>query len=333
MRISRLSLAALFFLTACGGGGGGDDGSTPPTGVTNTPLAIDASNYVAVATESVSAVSYVLDTTEFFNGAQVSSERVLLDFARAQALKLPGWFATATPRPSGAELTETMPCSGGGSMQITLNDINGNEDLDAGDSTTMVAMNCVEFDSTVNGTLVMQITTLSGDLEGDVYDLGVTMTFSNLSVAMAEGSTVGNGSMSMEMAMTGPDTGSLELKFNELTMTGTYGSDSYSRKMWNFDISERYDLVNSMFRGETALSGTLGSSALASKAVVLSTLQPMVSVGEDEYPSSGQILATGATGSKMRMTAQNATTVLIELDANGDDNYESSVSKPWNELM
>jgi hypothetical protein len=333
MRISKVSLAALFFLAACGGGGGGDGGGTVPGGVTNTPLAIDASNYVAVATESVSAVSYVLDTTEFFNGAQVSSERVLLDFARAQALKLPRWFAAATPRPSGAVLTETVLCDGGGSMQVTLNDINGNEDVDPGESITMVATNCVEFDSTVNGTIVMQITALSGDLEGDVYDLGVTMTLTNLSVAMAEGTTVGNGSMAMGMAMTGPHTGSLDLTFNDLTMTGTFGGNAYSRTMWNFNIAESYALVNNMFHGETVLSGTLGSSALASKAVVLSTLQPMVSVGEDEYPSSGQILATGASGSKMRLTAQNATTVLIELDANGDDTYETMVTRPWSDLM
>jgi hypothetical protein len=258
---------------------------------------------------------------------------VLLDFARAQALKLPRWFAAATPLPSGAEFTETVLCDGGGSMQITTNDVNGNEELDPGDSTSIVATNCVEFDSTMNGTMVMQVTKYTGDLEGDVFDLGMTMTLTDLSVAMAEGTTVGNGTMVMEMAMTGPHTGSLELTFDPLTMAGSYGGEAYSRTMWQFHIAETYALVNNMFHGETVLSGTLGSSALASKAVVLSTLQPMVSVGEDEYPSSGQILATGASNSKMRMTAQNATTVLIELDANGDDTYESSVSRPWSDLM
>lgn len=332
MRISKLSLAALFLLAACGGGGGGD-GGTAPVGVSNTPVAIDANNYVAVATESVSAVSYVLDATEFFTGARVSSERVLLDFVRAQALELPRWFGAVSPLPSGAEFTETISCSGGGSMQATTNDVNGNEELDPGDSVSIVATNCVEFDSTVNGTIAMQVTKYTGDVESYVYDLGMTMTLTNLSVAMAEGSTVGNGTMVMEMAMTGPETGSLELTFDPLTMTGTYGGEAYSRTMWQFHIAETYAPVNHMFRAEMRLSGTLGSSALASRAVVLSTLQPMVSVGADEYPSSGQILATGASGSKMRLTAQNATTVLIELDANGDDAYETMVTRPWSDLM
>jgi hypothetical protein len=330
MRMTKLSWAVLFFLAACGGDG--DDGGGTG-GVTKTPLAIDANNYVAVATEAVSGVSYVMDASEFFTGAQVSSQRLLLDFARAQALRLPQRFAAATPLPSGVVSTETVGCSGGGSLAFTLNDVNGNEELDVGDSVTMVANNCVEFDSTLNGTMGMLVTKMSGDLEGEVYDFGVTMTFTNLSFAMAEGTTVGNGTMSMNMAMTAPHTGNMSLRFDGLTMSGTYGGESYSRTMWDFDIVDTYAVVNNMFHGSVVLSGVLGSSVLDSKAVTLSTLQPMVSVGEDEYPSSGQILATGAAQSKMRMTVQSAATVLIELDANGDGTYETTITKPWSEMM
>jgi len=179
----------------------------------------------------------------------------------------------------------------------------------------------------------MLVTKMSGDLEGDVFDFGVTMTFTNLAVAMAEGTTVGNGTMDMNMSMTAPYTGSMSLRFDGMTMSGTYGGAAYERTMWEFDIKDTYSLVNNMFQGSTVLSGVLGSSALDNEAVTLSTLQPMVSVGDAEYPSSGQILATGAAASKMRMTVQNATTVLIELDANGDGAYETMMTKPWSELM
>jgi hypothetical protein len=332
MRKSTLSLAALFFLAACGGGGG-DDGGPAPVGVTNTPVAIDADNYVAVATESVSAVSFVMDTGEFFTGARVSSQSALIEFARAQGLKLPQRFAAATPWPSGAVLTETEACSGGGSMSFALDDINGNEELDVGESVTVVATNCVEFDSTLNGTMAMQITTMSGDVDSDVYELGMTMTLTNFSVAMSEGTSVGNGSMDMDISSTGPLTGSMSLGFDGLTMNVTYGGNSYSRTMWDFDIADTYTVVSGVPRGTLVLGGVLGSSALEAKAVTLSTLQPMVTVGADEHPSSGQILATGAAQSKMRMTAQNATMVLIELDADGDGAYETMITKPWSELM
>jgi len=137
----------------------------------------------------------------------------------------------------------------------------------------------------------------------------------------------------MEMSMTAPMTGSMALKFDELTMSGTYGGTSYTRTMWDFNIADTYAPVNNMFHASLVLSGMLGSSALDSKAVTLSTVQPMVSVGEDEYPSSGQILATGAAQSKMRLTAQSATTVLIEVDANGDGTFETMMTKPWSDLM
>lgn len=332
MRISKLSLAALFFLAACGGGG--DDGDTPPGGVTNTPLAINADNYVAVATESVSAVSYVVDASEFFTGAQVSGARSPLDFARAQALKLPGRFALATPRFSGAVLTEVEACTGGGELRITLDDKNGNDDLDAGESITMVATNCVEFDSTVNGTIAMLVTRMTGDPYGDVYQMGLTMTLTQLSVAMQGSTAVGNGNMAMDMSMTGPHTGDMLLTFDAFTMSGTFGGVPYSRTMWDFHIADTYSLVNNAFHGSMEIRGVLGSSALDSKAVTLSTPVPMVIVGADEYPSSGQILATGAANSKVRMTAQpDAATVRIEVDANGDGSYETSTTKAWGELM
>lgn len=334
MRISRLSMAALLFLGACGGGGGdGSDGGTAPGGVNTTPLDIDASNYVAVATESLSAVGYVLETTEFITGAQVSSQSALLDFARAQALKLPRWFGAGMAVPSGAEITETEACSGGGSLQFTINDLNGNEEPDEGESIAIVATNCVEFDSTVNGRINMQVTKMTGDPEGDVFELGVSMTLTQLSVAMAEGHAVGNGSMRIGMSMTAPMTGRMDIGFDTLSLSGTYAGEPYSRTMWQFNIAEDYAPVNHMFRGELVLGGTLGSSVLESKAVTLSTLQPLVTLGDDAYPSSGQILATGASGSKMRLTAQNATTVRIELDANGDGAYESMVTRLWSELM
>ena len=54
--------------------------------------------------------------------------------------------------------------------------------------------------------------------------------------------------------------------------------------------------------------------------------------GSQPYPSSGQAVVTGAGGSKVRVTANSATSVTVSLDANGDGTYETSVNKPWSEL-
>jgi hypothetical protein len=331
MRFSKLSLAVLFFLAACGGGGG--DGDTSPSGATKTPLAISGSNYVAVATESVSAVSYVMDTSDIFTGATVSSDRLLLDFARAQALKMPGRFAAAAPMPSGTVINEVEACSGGGELRIALNDVNNNQDLDPGESLTIVAAQCVEFDSKFNGTMAVQLVGMTGDPAGDVYSMNVTITLTDLSVTMPGGSESGNGSMAMAISMTAPNTGEMALTFDSLTTSGSLAGASYSRTMWDFKLRDTYAIVNNVARDSLTVSGVLGSSELDSKAVTLSTLAPMVRLGLDEYPSSGQILATGAASSKMRLTAMNAATVLIEVDADGNGSFETSVTRPWSDLM
>jgi hypothetical protein len=331
MRFSNLSWAALFFLAACGGGG--DDGDPAPFGATKTPLAINGSNYVAVATESVSAVGYVMDTSEIFTGATVSSDRLLIDFARAQTLKMPGRFAAAAPIPSGAVINEVEACSGGGELRFALNDVNNNQDLDPGESLTIVAAQCVEFDSTINGTMAVQLVSMTGDPAGDVYSMNVTITLTDLSVTMPGGSALGNGSMAMAFSMTAPNTGEMALTFDSLTTSGSFAGATYSRTMWDFKLRDTYTMVNNVSRDSLTVSGVLGSSAFDSKAVTLSTLAPMVRVGSDDYPSSGQILATGAAGSKMRLTAINAATVLIEADADGNGSYESSVTRPWSDLM
>jgi hypothetical protein len=58
-----------------------------------------------------------------------------------------------------------------------------------------------------------------------------------------------------------------------------------------------------------------------------------VQVRGSPYPNAGQVTATGLGGSKMRLTVQSATTVQIELDADGNGAYETSVTKPWSELI
>ena len=46
-----------------------------------------------------------------------------------------------------------------------------------------------------------------------------------------------------------------------------------------------------------------------------------------------QLLAAGANGSKLRMTVQSASSVLLELDANGDGSYETRTTHTWADLI
>jgi hypothetical protein len=66
--------------------------------------------------------------------------------------------------------------------------------------------------------------------------------------------------------------------------------------------------------------------------VVVATLLPLRQLGTDTYPSSGQVVVTGASGTHLRVTALSGTSVQLELDANGDGTYERSGVFAWDTI-
>ena len=53
----------------------------------------------------------------------------------------------------------------------------------------------------------------------------------------------------------------------------------------------------------------------------------------NEYNNTVQAVMSGAAGSRVRVTALNAATVKIELDADGNGVYETAVDKPWSDIL
>ena len=67
--------------------------------------------------------------------------------------------------------------------------------------------------------------------------------------------------------------------------------------------------------------------------VTLSTADPFILHDGDEWPTSGELLVTGAGNSKARITAIDNLTCLVEADIDGDDVYEwDSGVMNWEDL-
>ena len=66
--------------------------------------------------------------------------------------------------------------------------------------------------------------------------------------------------------------------------------------------------------------------------VQLDTPTPIQELVADAYPRAGVLRVTGQ-GSALRLTALNATTVRVELDANQDGSYEATKDVAWSELL
>lgn len=304
--VSGMVLAAL---AACGGGGGGDSSATatggtaaaetPPVAAVETPpvvtlLALTADNYLVVSQEVLSATDTVQSASVLVTGAGVSRSKT---------------------------------CTHGGSLAISVQDQGQPDVLDKGDVTTVTGSNCNEDGRFINGSLSTVVTVATSP---SVYT--VNTTFSNLSKVSAAITSRLNGAVTMGVNVASNSEYTATLQSNpSLALTSTsFGGSAFSSTLSNFNSTVHSYLG---YVATSIDSCTLVSSNLGTLPVTCSTPQAFNRVAVDDYPSVGQMLIKGANGSKVRITAQTYLKVLIELDANGDDNYEVTVSKNWTDLF
>ena len=116
-----------------------------------------------------------------------------------------------------------------------------------------------------------------------------------------------------------------------LSYTGTMGSRSTS--VTNYRLSSTTNLSTGEIRRTQSYIIT---SSVIPGTLKYSTPQELVGLSTEPYPRMGQMLLTGVSNSKLRLTIQGSGqpdgVVLVELDANGDDVYESSENYTWAEL-
>jgi hypothetical protein len=177
------------------------------------------------------------------------------------------------------------------------------------------------------------VNAISGDLNTDVYDLNMSMTLTNMVATDATGSVTTNASMGASMSSTGPGATAFSITTSNYTTVSSRADVTYTRSLTDFTATQTTTPTQTGYTISKLAGGTLSSSGLNSRSVVFATLAPFVRSDSQNFPGSGQATATGAGGSKIRLTAQNdGSTVLVELDADGNGAYEASQTKSWTEL-
>ena len=325
MRLALSLIAVSSLLLACGGGGGDS-----PTGLpAGEPLALSSSNYVTVAQEALSSSSYVVDASSLATGVQTADTQVLIDFAQAQAARLGGWFGQSTPLATGVTQSGTEACSGGGTLSVSVTDANNSGTPDAGDSASVTASNCSLDGITYNGSFSLLINSLSGDLINPPYAAAFTLGFNNLSAQSAAATTSGSGQVSLSVNAVSASEGSVSLAASSFSQTSVFGGTTYQRTLTSYQAYSNFTSLATT----TSVNGTVTSSALGGRSVSLATTTPFVRASGALYPAVGQATATGASGGRVRISALDGSTVLIELDANGDGSYEESTTRLWSSLV
>lgn len=331
MRSVLTLVAASALLVACGGGSDPALSGSTPAAATQATLTL--ANYVVVAQETLSSSAYLADATGLVTGAQVSDSEALIRFGQGQLSKLPRWLADAPVQAVGAVQSQTENCAGGGMLTVSANDANGNLLADAGDSVSLTASNCSFDGQLLNGQLVLTINSVTGNPDHFPYSLTVTLGFNNLTAQSSSLRTVGNGSVALSIHARAANNQSLALRTSSLSLSSTYGATTYSKTLNGHETSVELIPAGAGFTTTTSVNGMLSSSAFESKSVSIATLAPFARTSAQTYPSSGQLVITGAAGGRVRVTGVSATTLLIELDADANGSYENSTSKLWREML
>ena len=174
--LSSFCIVAL--VSGCSGGGGGGSSSEPT-------LVITRSNAGAVADGAYSAQQDLGGTSDLIQGISpfaMSTDAVtgnsLLDLVAGLAER--HFIGSGIIGP-----LEVSNCSGGGTVDITEDD-GGNADP-VGDSLTLDYSACTEIGLTIDGTVVLEVTGLIGDLGDPNSDWSLELTFTFADIVLTAG--------------------------------------------------------------------------------------------------------------------------------------------------
>jgi hypothetical protein len=341
MQLARYATLVLgIFLAACGGGGGGSPAAVAPT------VTITAANQGTVTRATIDGTQALgaskpleqLDRAtaqSLGNGAQaagIGALRVAIRRAVVAAF-LPQHRATiasaARPAATGASIDS---CETGGSVTTTLNDADNSLSVSSGDSLSLTFTQCTDAaGDTVNGTMAFTIGTVTSAAAGNVQFSG-GLAFQHVSVTSGTRSAEIDGSVGVGAAITATSF-QLALTVGASALTVDASAPGYLNTIV-YDPDMRLTVATTegtVEQTQVTLDGSFTASSIGGR-VLVSTVQPVRQIATDAFPSSGQVVVTGATGTHLRVTALDATQVQLELDADGDGVYERSGVLTWSSL-
>lgn len=319
----RFTLGAAFALliAGCGGGGDGGGGGISYNGPT-TPAAITASNGKEIASDAF--VGSALGTevgTLFASVATPEGEKTggtpsvtTIVQTLLGAVNKADLSTAHQPSLSRAIQTETDTITGGcgGSAGYTVR----GDDVTGDFNGTFTFNDYCEGGDTLNGTISM-----SGRLDPATFKFEqMTMTFSSLSFSSSSDSVAIDGAIAVNITSATTTAVTVNMKMKENITSKVFWIENYAATIETVMAGEEIDISGRFYNPDYGY-------------VDLSTPTHIFVAGNDEWPSSGVMIATGASGSKVRLTATSNTTYTYEVDVDGDGNYE--VQQPnqlWDDL-
>ncbi len=298
------------FVAACGGNDGGGESAVVYTGVA-TQAAVTDANAAALATTAyqggnsggpLTLVGVAADPDGAGGGTvrALALSRVLEDAVRAARLRpgsAPQVAVGAVESVSGQ--LDPGDCGGTASFSGTADDVTG--ELHA---TFTFSGWCNE------GTTVSGRVTALGQIDLTTEEL-VELEFSFVVLTVSDGADTFRGSGTIVLSFGASESMTIDMDFA--------AGDGATYRVSDLQL---------------AVSPTAGGESVTITGRVYHPEHGYVDVTtpvaleiptDDDFPSSGELVVTGSSGSKARLTALSATEFQVEVDADGDDVYETTV--------
>jgi hypothetical protein len=299
---------ALAAFAACGGGGGGGGPDLIDLTAANRDTVAHAAGASLVALGASNSIPVL---------GGPGGVAILRDMTRL-----------AREQPMGLISLPPQTCDVSGRTRLTLDDQNGNGQLDLGEPVTIVFEACQDnaYD-VLNGTSVLTFT------GGTSTSFSATMTMSQLSQQATNsrhGMTL-DGSLDLNCAL---------LSSTSMRCTST-ASTAVRAELRTHLFTDTVTLQRGFVEDATyddgtghTMSNVRGTidSTLAGGAFSVSTDTAIGRLYSDPYPHEGRLRVTGDSGT-MLIAPQSATQVRIDLDSNDDGTFESSEIKDWDWLL
>ena len=323
------SAALLATLAACGGGGG--DAPSQPGGGKGT---ITSANQDQVVRASVSAGLSVSMAQNRAGGASPASVAdrshalgTVMQRAIAAAQGSRKGIASATAHPA-VSASDTQPCGVSGTLTVTIDDHDANNALSSGDVIAVSFAQCKDSaTSSINGAISI---TLAGTPTATQFT--ASANFQDIAVVQDGVTSTIAGNVTVSENDTALDT-LTTLSVGSGGLTAATASSGYNDSVsFASGFVIQTDEATSGASTSVSLSGTLSAQSLGG-SITISTPQALVQLSSDNYPSAGQVIVTGASGSAVRATVLDKTQVQVDLDANGDGTYESTATVAWTSLI
>ena len=318
-------------LGACGGGGGGGDGGGNVT-ASSAPVTISVANAKEVAAASYKTTAGLegggSGATGFLTGAvtQTVSPRIhLVDVLMSQVKNIPQ-LASANPAAAltGVVVSETIACTNSGSISITFDDADNNQQLSTGDSMSFNASNCTEDGMIMNGSVSINNVSVSGDPLSAPHSMQLSIQANNFTVTEGVESIALNGGMTMAESTNDGVLFTHSITGSSIQVT----EGGVSAGLSNFSIEAAEDdntLAYTLDLNATVSSPELGGSVTIVTDTVFAGIEP-------NEPSSGQATITGANNSRVTLIAMGADNVRLEIDEDGNGTAETFVDTTWGAL-